>query len=55
MNWDRATGLDPAALEGIFHRAPFGVAFIDRAFRYLSVNETTGESGTGVSELTRPK
>jgi len=23
--------------------------------RYLSVNEKTGESGTGVSELTRPK
>jgi len=24
-------------------------------FRYLSVNQKTGESGTGVSELTRPK
>lgn len=24
-------------------------------FRYLSVNEKTGKSGTGVSELTRPK
>ena len=33
-------GPTSAALETLFHTAPVGMAFIDRTFRYVRVNET---------------
>lgn len=52
-------GHDALRLEGKYEGTTYW--YIGRSegktvvLRYLSVNEKTGESGTGVSELTRPK
>jgi hypothetical protein len=39
MQGDRSRGLDSAALEEIFHRAPFGVVSSDDTVRYICVDK----------------